>query len=285
VRKIIVVVVMALAAGAFVLVGPGSSPVDAGATTEVFAVHGLNLNGQTAQTDRGTPVTVCGGDDNPPLISDFQFGDVVGPVPVPTGSSLRVKVYQGAGVDCEIGGALLIDQTIDSVPAGRVALVATAGPSSEGFELLPVTIDVECIFPGDGRLRGVHAANAGTVDLLIDGNVAGPLDYGQSLAANFKPDTYSVQVNLGGNPILGPADVTVKEATSTTVYVVGNQQQETPVVALIQETVQPVCEPPEPEPEPEAPAGVVAARPTFTGQQTEGPPVPGPLSGRNGPPG
>jgi hypothetical protein len=266
-RKIVVFVVAALAAAAVVLVGPGSSPVDAGATTEVFAVHGLNLDGQTAQGDGGTNVTVCAGPAE--LIGNFQFGEVVGPVPVPTGSSLPVQVYvqdtPGTPIDCANPGAAtkIIDQTIDSVPAGRVALVATAGPSSQGFELLPVTIDVECIFPGDGRLRAVHAANAGTVDLLINGGSAGPISYGESLAANFAPDTYSVQVNLAGNPILGPADITVKEATSTTVYVVGNQPGEgdTPVVAIIQETVQPVCE----GPGSEAPAGVVAARPTFTG--------------------
>ncbi len=151
-------------------------------------------------------------------------GDVVGPVPVPTGSDVAMKVYVGAGVDCAAPGAavLVIDQTISSVPAGTVALVATAGPTSQGPELLAVPLDDSCAEEGTGRLSGVHAANAPTVEVLVDGGAAGSIAYGEQVNADLAADTYSVEVDLSANPIVGPVDLPVDEAKHTVVYVVGN---------------------------------------------------------------
>ena len=102
-------------------------PATAGAqdTTDVFVVHGLNVGGQSAQADGGTNVTVCAGDTA--LIPDFEFGQIVGPVALPSGAAVGIQVYTNGGVDCAapIGETLLIDQSV--TPSGRpVAVVATS---------------------------------------------------------------------------------------------------------------------------------------------------------------
>ncbi len=273
-RKIVPLLVAALAAAGLVTV-TGISPVSAGAggeTTDVYAVHGLNLGGQTAQTDGGSNVTVCAGDANPALIADFAFGDIVGPVPVPTGSSLPLKVYLGADEDCETpSGAPVIDQTIASVPAGTVAAIATQRPDSQAPEILPVALDAECAVADSGRLTGVHAANAPSVDVLVNTAPAGSLVFGEDLAADLPAATYSVQVDLGGNPIVGPADIPVTVGNNTIVYVVGNLPGDggsTPVVPLVQNLAIDTCEPAVSPTTvtPQTPAAApVAAQPTFTG--------------------
>ena len=104
----------------------------------------------------------------------------------------------------------------------------------------------------DARLGAVHAANAGTVALSIDGTTAGELSFGESLFADVPAAEYSIEVTLGGTPIVGPADIEVPPCTLTVVYVVGNQ---------------PIA----PEPTPTTPttrgpaAAAVTAAPAFTG--------------------
>ena len=75
-----------------------TATADAQDTTDVFVVHGLNLDGQSAQADGGTNVTVCAGDTA--LIQDFEFGQIIGPVALPSGSAVPISVYLGAEVDC-----------------------------------------------------------------------------------------------------------------------------------------------------------------------------------------
>ncbi len=252
----------------------GLAPAGAGGgTTQVFAVHGLNLNAQTAQADGGSNVTVCLNDTNPALIPDFEFGQVVGPVEVATGASINLSVYDAVDEDCEnpAGGAI-IDQDIASVPAGTVALVATGGPAS-GLELLPIALDTECADPGTGRLTAAHAANAGEVDVLAGGASAGLLTYGQTLDADLPAGTVAVQVDLSaGGTIVPSTDIPITAEVNRIVYVVGNQnvQGVTPVVPLVQDLAIPACEvatPPTtaPPPPPAPPAVAVTAQPSFTG--------------------
>lgn len=281
-RKLALVLAATVVALGLALVGPSS--VDAGnggGTSQVYAVHGLNLEGQTTQSDGGTAVTVCAG--STALDADFQFGEIAGPVPLPTGSAVSIQVYLGAGNDCSAPtGDKIIDQTIDSVPAGTVALVATSMGQELSPELVPIPLNTECVDPGTGRLTGAHVANAGPVTVKVNGGSAGEISYGQSLDADLPAGTVQVEVTSPVN--FGPAPVEVLEANNRIVYVVGNQPglngmnpdsagptaevSATPVVVLIQDLPLETCETPtEPEPEPEAAQQprVVQARPTFTG--------------------
>ncbi len=117
-------------------------------TTDLYLVHGLNLAFQTSQDERGDPVTVCTGPTS--LVPDLPFGDVAGPVPVPTGHDLSVQVYPTANVDCEAPpGPALIDQTVGPTATAYVALATSFG---EQFapELIGGPIDTSCVEPGAG---------------------------------------------------------------------------------------------------------------------------------------
>ena len=232
----------------------------------IYAVHGLNLAGQTAQTDGGTAVTVCV--DGVVLLPDFQFGDIENTTPIPWGTPLAVKVFLGANADCAgTNAAISADIVVPEEEA--VALVATAGPG-QAPELLPVVLNVstprQClqdVVPAavenapqgapveDSRLGAVHAAAAGQVAVSVDGTDAGELSFGDpALFANLPNGTYSVEVTLGGTPIVGPADIDVPPCTLTVVYVVGNQ---------------PIAEPTTTTTAPAPAAAAVTAAPAFTG--------------------
>lgn len=233
--------------------------------SQVFVVHGLNLDGQSAQTDGGTAVTVCAGGTQ--IISDFQFGDIAGPLPLPPGASIPITVTVGADVPCGTGTPV-ISQIVTVTEDDAAALVATAGPDGT-LALLPVVLDVspprECeiaqaranspqgtLLPNyESRLGAVHAANAPTVAVSVDGTTAGELSFGETLFANVPAGTYSVEVTLDGTPIVGPADIDIPECTLTVVYVVGNQ----PVAAPVTTTTT----------APAPAAAAVTARPAFTG--------------------
>ncbi|MCU0311959.1 MAG: hypothetical protein MUE36_13560 [Acidimicrobiales bacterium] len=229
----------------------------------VYAVHGLNLDGQTAQTDGGTAVTVCA--DGASLLTDFQFGEIAEPLALEVGREIDLTVFLGADADCA-GTDPVISQMVTVPDVIAAALVATAGPDGE-LQLLPVVLDVEAdevcfnginstpqglaVLPDSATLGAVHAANAGPVEVVIDGTTAeSSLAFGESLFAAVPPDTYEVTVKLGGTPIVGPVDLTLDDCTLTVVYVVGNQ----PIAG------------PEPVTPTEPPAAAaVTARPAFTG--------------------
>jgi hypothetical protein len=232
----------------------------------IYAVHGLNLDGQDAQSDGGTAVTVCANGDQ--LLTDFQFGDIAGPLELTWGTELGIEVFLGADADCA-GTDPVISQDVTVPNVAAAALVATAGPDGE-LQLLPVVLDVDadrsCLTPvpaggaatpqGDTNLSAtlgaVHAANAGPVSVLVGGDeVAAGVEFGDSLFAPLEPGTYSVEVTLGGTPIVGPVDLPLDDCTLTVVYVVGNQ---------------PIAEEPTTTTTAPAPAAqAVAARPAFTG--------------------
>jgi hypothetical protein len=238
------------------------TPKTAGAL--IYAVHGLNLDGQDEQADGGTAVTVCNGDTA--IDSDFEFGEIAGPLELPFGTPVDLKVFLGADAGCTgTDPAITLATTVPEVDA--LALVATAGPDGK-LQLLPVVLDVEpnqACFNGAGstpqgttvapastaKLGAVHAANAPPVELVIDGTTAASaLPFGESLFAAVPPDTYEVTVKLDGTPIVGPVDLKLDPCTLTVVYVVGNQ---------------PVAEEPTTTTAPAPAAEAVAARPAFTG--------------------
>lgn len=210
-------------------------------TTDVYVVHGLNLGGQSTQAAGGTSVTVCAGGEQ--LIEDFQFGQVVGPVRLPSGAAVQVAVYAGAGVECDDPGSatLLIDQAVS--PSGAaVALVATSAAGE--LALTPFALDVTCTPEGSGRLTAAHASgDTPQVSVVVDGAPAGNLTFGNSLSAVLSAGSPSVQVNLGETAVVPATDVPVAAQTNRLVFVVGNIAGEgsTPVVALLGEVPVTAC--------------------------------------------
>lgn len=269
-------------------VAVGSGPVGAAATTTpvvaivqtidlptepekstamIYLVHGLNLDGQNAQTDGGTAVTVCADGALTLRIADFQFGDIIGPIRPEKLAELDVTVFLGAGADCT-GTDPIISQTVIVPDVTAAALVATAGPDGE-LQLLPVVLDVttdDSCFPTlqsgstpqglnpieSATLAAVHAAAAPPVTVAVEGQSTVPLAFGQAFSDTIMPGTYEVTVRLGATPIVGPVDLELAECTATVVYVVGNQ----PIAVT---PVTPTTAPPAPA------AAAVTAAPAFTG--------------------
>jgi hypothetical protein len=251
-------------------------PPQAPATAKVWVVHGLNLDGQSAQSDGGTAVTVCVGGDQ--VLGDFQFGDIAGPLTLDSGATVDVDVFGGAGVPCDSPDDPLISESV-MVPLGlpAVSLVATSGPGAFEPKLIGVglitdappecgPIVVDPFEPGGlsapagngflpyGRIQTAHAAAAGPVEVTGVGDDY-QLEFGSSQFETLPIGDYELTVTLDGAPIVGPLTVENQECVLTVGYVVGNQ---------------PLPEPPAPPtttptPEPAPAAAAVAARPAFTG--------------------
>lgn len=237
-RSILLAPVALLLAALVVPAGPAAAQD----TTDVYVVHGLNLSGQDSQDDGGTNVTVCA--DDAELIADFQFGQIVGPVALPSGVAVSIDVWGGAGVDCGTAAAAPLFTAVVTPEGAAVALVATS--SNEELGLTPFPLNVECADEGNGRLTAAHASgDTPDVDVLVGGEAVGSLAFGESLEADLPADTYPVEVQLGGNPVVGPAEIPVGAQTNQLVFVVGNIPLDgaTPVVPLLDAIPIPTCEP------------------------------------------
>ena len=248
-------------------------PAGAQATTAVYAVHGLNLDGQSSPGAGGTAVTVCAGTSE--IAADFQFGQIIGPLELPTGTEVSLQVYVGAE-DCATAdpAGALIDQSV--TPTGEaVALVATSNGEQLAPELLPIPLDLSCVPPGSGGAVAVHAANAPLVDVVNTtlGASVGEISYGQQIAGALPAGEYGVEVYVVGGPP-DPAmsfQITVSDGAVTIGYAVGNQPGEgtTPLVLIPQVIDVETCEVPPPTAppatSPPSSAAPATAAPTFTG--------------------
>jgi hypothetical protein len=268
---------IAIAAAALLAVVMPAGPVGAQATTDVYVVHGLNLDGQSSPDEGGTAVTVCSGEAA--LIEDFQFGEVVGPVPLTSGEAVPVQVYVGEVVCATVDPTTaLIDQSV--TPSGAaVAVVATSNGEQLDPELLPIPLDVDCVDAGSGRAVAVHAANAPEVDVVNTdlGISVGTISYGEQISGQLPAGTYGIEVFVVGDPTdpVLEFDIEVAEGTVTAGIAVGGQPAEgegtTPV--LILPLVIPVdtcttpttAAPPTTATPTTAAAAAAAARPSFTG--------------------
>jgi hypothetical protein len=270
--------VAALVAAVAVPLAPVGAGAGEAATTDVYVLHGLNL-GPPDEGGGGTPVTVC--TDEVTIDDDFQFGEILGPIPLETGVPVPVQVYPGENEPCADPFA---DPLIDAevTPEGEaVALVATAGPGVDEepgeFELLPFELDLSCYEPGNGRVTGAHAAAAPPVELLLDEVPVTTLAYGESITATLPAGEYDIEVVLGETTLV-TSQLALEAGVSTALLVVGNQPATgaapSPVTALGLDIPLEMCEVPVTQPTTApttaAPTTTAAARPAaaqprFTG--------------------
>jgi hypothetical protein len=267
--------VIAMTVLAVVLLAPtGPLPVGAGAVTDVYVVHGFNRAGQTEPG--GTAVTVCADDEL--VAADLQFGDVIGPLSVPSDVDVDVDVYSGAGNDCAAPvGEVVLEQTV--TPTGvAVSLVVTSFGEMIVPELVPIPLDVECVDPGNARLSAVHTANAPEVDVVNTdlGVSVGTLSFGEQITGQLPAAIYGIEVFVvdgAPEPVLA-FDFDAVEGTLSVGYAVGGLPlgEPTPYVIVPQAIPVATCEPPATEPPTTATpttassaAAAATARPTFTG--------------------
>ena len=156
------------------------------------------------------------------LIPNFKPGTLTDPLTLPAGQ-YDLQVF--ADGDNPDSGKPAIEANDVEVPAGANATVVAHLDADGKPQLTAYANDTAPAKAGDGRLTVRHTAAAPAVDVRADGkvlfdNLANPDEASVDVAAG----TYSTDVVPAGtdNVALGPADVPVKEGTSTIVYAWGS---------------------------------------------------------------
>ncbi len=201
---------VALAAGASVGVAVAASPSAQAADTAMVSILHAVPN---------TPVDVCA--NGKPLLPNFQPGTLTDPQNLPAGSYDLKLTAANSGCDA----AAVLEAKGVNVPAGANITVVAHLSESGAPQLTPYVNDVSAVPAGKARLTVRHDAAAPAVDVRAGGaavitNLTNPNEKSLVTAAG----TVSADVVLAGTTTvaIGPADVTLKEGTSTIVYAWGS---------------------------------------------------------------
>ncbi|HEY0814872.1 MAG TPA: DUF4397 domain-containing protein [Pseudonocardia sp.] len=210
-----------LAAVLVAALSPVSAASAAGSAT-VYVVHGIPK----------TPVDVYV--DGARALDNFQPGTSKGPISLPAGPH-KVAIFPADAPDGS-GSPLL--STSASLPAGaNVTLVAHLNAGGQPT-LTPFVDDVSRIAPGQARLVVRHTAAAPAVDVLAGGKpVIQGLTNPNQKVLNLPAGSVSAAVAAAGStaPVIGPAEVNLKEGTATFVHAIGSLQDKS--LALVTFTV------------------------------------------------
>ena len=207
VRALATVALAAGASGGVALATPLSA--HAAGTAMVSILHAVP----------GTPVDVCA--NGKALLTNFQPGTLTDPQSLPAGSyDLKLTA---ANSGC--GAAAVLEAKGVNVPAGANITVVAHLDASGAPKLTPYVNDVSAVPASKARLTVRHDAAAPAVDVRAGGtpvitNLTNPNEKSLVTAAG----TVSADVVLAGTTTvaIGPADVTLKEGTSTIVYAWGS---------------------------------------------------------------
>jgi hypothetical protein len=154
-------------------------------------------------------------------LDDFTPGTLAGPLALPAGAyELAITASDAADASAAVIGPVSVNLAANGNYTAVANLDAGGNPTANLF-----TNDVSQIEAGKGKLTVRHTAAAPAVDVLAGGtavisNLANPNE--QTLTLD--PGTIPAAVAAAGTttPVLGPADVTVAEGTSTIVYAWGS---------------------------------------------------------------
>ncbi|TWF74209.1 uncharacterized protein DUF4397 [Pseudonocardia hierapolitana] len=185
-----------------------TAPAAAQETASVYVVHGIP----------GTPVDVYV--DGARLLDDFQPSSAAGPVDVPSGAH-EVALFPADATDGS--GPPLLSATEEVPGGGNVTLVAHLTEAGQPA-VTPFVNDVSPVPAGEARLVVRHTAAAPAVDVLAGGSpvISGLANPGEK-ALQVPAGTVSAAVAAAGTtePVIGPADLDLKEGTATFVHAIG----------------------------------------------------------------
>jgi hypothetical protein len=227
------------------LLGTGLAAAD-GMTT-AYVVHGINGDDFPAlELDPALPVDVFVSDLGCAL-TEFKFGDRVGPLVVPAGSyDITVSL---ADVDNPCEGAAVIALTGVPLAEGAngtiIAHRTYDGSPGAGDQLgLGITAslfdnDFTSTGRGMARILAHHTALAPSVDVVVSRDYwdmgapsvmvpgfTNPTAPGDAILsqinAEFRPGEWDIALELGGTNVFGPDMVELKPFTTTYVYAVGD---------------------------------------------------------------
>ena len=205
-----------LAGGVFALATPAQA-ADNNATVSIL--HGVP----------GATVDVYA--NGKALLKNFKPGTLTDPQQLPAGTYDLKVVKAGDGAD----GDAVIEADNVKVPGGANITVAAHLSEDGDPTLTPFVNDVSKVAAGQGRLVVRHTAAAPAVDVLAGGQpVFEDLANAKEAKADLAAGTVSASVALAGttDPVIGPADVPVKEGSATIVYAWGSAEDENLAVAV-----------------------------------------------------
>jgi uncharacterized protein DUF4397 len=190
-----------------------AAPAAAADNSTVYVVHGVP----------GLTVDVYA--NGKAALTGFKPGEVAGPLSLPAGSyDVAIRKAGDAAT-----AAPAIEKKL-TLPAGaNVSLVAHL--SATGTPTLTAFANpVGGLADGKARLVVRHTAAAPAVDVLAGGKpVFTGLTNPNQKTADVAPGTVSAAVALAGStkPVIGPADLTLKEGQVTVVYAIGSAKNNT----------------------------------------------------------
>ena len=177
-------------------------------TATVYVVHGVP----------DTPVDVYV--DGKRAIDDFEPGTSQGPLQLPAGPH-KLALFAADAADGS--GSPLLSADADLPAGGNVTVVAHLDEGGNP-KITPFVNDVSSVPAGQARLVVRHTAAAPAVDVLAGGQpVIEGLSNGQEKALEVPAGSVSAAVAAAGttDPVIGPADVDLKEGTATFVQAIG----------------------------------------------------------------
>jgi hypothetical protein len=177
-------------------------------TATVYVVHGVP----------DTPVDVYV--DGKRAIDDFEPGTSQGPVQLPAGPH-KLALFAADAADGS--GSPLLSADADLPAGGNVTVVAHLDEGGNP-KITPFVNDVSSVPAGQARLVVRHTAAPPAVDVLAGGQpVIEGLSNGQEKALEVPAGSVSAAVAAAGttDPVIGPADVDLKEGTATFVQAIG----------------------------------------------------------------
>lgn len=168
-------------------------------------------------------------------LDNFKPGDLAGPLDLPAGTySVAITAADAADASAPVLGPIDLPLAAGGNYTAVAHLKADGTPTASLF-----TNDTAAIAAGEGRLTVRHVAAAPAVDVLAGGsavitNLANPDEAKLDLPAG----TVSASVAATGTtaPVIGPADVMVKEGVSTIVYAWGSLEGKN--LALASQTIE-----------------------------------------------
>lgn len=190
-----------------------AAPATAEEKGTVYVIHGVP--GLTADVYTNGKAALTG----------FEPGEVAGPLSLPAGS--YDVAIRNAGDTASAEPA--IEKKVTVSAGANVSLVAHL--SAAGAPTLTAFANpADGLANGDARLVVRHAAAAPAVDVLADGKpVFSGLTNPKERVADVAPGTVSAAVALAGStePVIGPADLTLKDGQVTVAYAIGSAEDNT----------------------------------------------------------
>lgn len=221
---------------------------------KVYVIHGIP--GIDLGADPALPVDVV--INGACAITNFQFGQVVGPVELPADTySVAIQLHDPSG---QCGGGVAIGPVDLTFDAGKIYtviahLTADGAPTASLF-----TNDLGPTGRGMSRLIVHHTANAPAVDVTVARDpyappqakapklFVGDFANGDQVMTEVRPGTWYVSLAPAGVPmtVVGPAAVELEPFTAYLIYAVGSLENMTftfiiePIKNLLEEKLNPM---------------------------------------------